>query len=51
VIELHREAEGFVIREVDLSTGENILYLPTGEPEWATWIWEQKIQRSPEAQI
>lgn len=51
VIELHREAEGFVIREVDLSTGEHILYLSTGEPEWATWIWEQKIQRSPEAQI
>ena len=48
VIELHREAEGFVIREVDLGSGEDILYLSTEEPEWAVWIWEQKIQRSPE---
>jgi hypothetical protein len=50
VIELHREADGFVIREVDLGTGENTLYLSTEEPEWAAWIWEQKIHRSPEAQ-
>ncbi len=27
VIELHREAEGYVIREVDLGTGDHILYL------------------------
>jgi hypothetical protein len=43
VIELHREAEGYVIREVDLGTGDHILYLSTEEPEWAAWIWEQKI--------
>ena len=43
VIELHREAEGYVIREVDLGTGDNILYLSTEEPEWAAWIWERKI--------
>jgi hypothetical protein len=42
VIELHREAEGYVIREVDLGTGDNILYLSTEEPEWAAWIWERK---------
>ena len=45
VIELHREGEGFVIREVDLGTGDHILYLATEEPEWAAWIWEQKIHR------
>ncbi len=45
VIEFHREAEGYVIQEVDLGTGENILYLSTEEPEWAAWIWEQKIHR------
>ena len=45
VIELHREAEGYVIQEVDLGTGDNILYLSTEEPEWAAWIWEQKIHR------
>ncbi len=45
VIELHREAEGYVIREVDLGTGDHILYLSTEEPEWAAWIWEQKIYR------
>ncbi len=45
VIELHREAEGYVIREVDLGTGDNILYLSTEEPEWAAWIWERKIHR------
>ena len=43
VIEFHREGEGYVIREVDLGTGDNILYLITEEPEWAAWIWEQKI--------
>jgi hypothetical protein len=42
VIELHREAEGYVIREVDLGTGDSILYLSTEEPEWAAWIWERK---------
>ena len=42
VIELQREAEGYVIREVDLGTGDNILYLSTEEPEWAAWIWERK---------
>ncbi len=42
VIEFHREAEGYVIREVDLGTGDNILYLSTEEPEWAAWIWERK---------
>jgi len=42
VIEFQREAEGYVIREVDLGTGDNILYLSTEEPEWATWIWERK---------
>jgi hypothetical protein len=45
VIEFHREAEGYVIREVDLGTGDNILYLSTEEPEWAAWIWERKIHR------
>jgi hypothetical protein len=45
VIELHQEEEGYVIREVDLGTGDNILYLSTEEPEWAAWIWEQKIHR------
>ncbi len=43
VIEFHREAEGYVIQEVDLGTGDQILYLSTEEPEWAAWIWEQKI--------
>jgi len=42
VIELHREGEGYVIREVDLGTGDHILYLSTEEPEWAARIWEQK---------
>ena len=42
VIELHHEGEGYVIREVDLGTGDHILYLSTEEPEWAAWIWEQK---------
>ncbi len=45
VIEFHREAEGYVIREVDLGTGDNILYLSTEEPEWAAWIWELKTHR------
>jgi hypothetical protein len=45
VIEFHREAEGYVIREVDLGTGDDILYLSTEEPEWAAWIWERKIHR------
>ena|SRR5215210_800587 len=43
VIEFHQEEEGYVIREVDLGTGDDILYLSTEEPEWATWIWERKI--------
>jgi hypothetical protein len=42
VIELHQEEKGYVIREVDLGTGNHILYLSTEEPEWATWIWELK---------
>ena len=42
VIEFGREGEGYVIREVDLGTGDHILYLSTEEPEWAAWIWEQK---------
>ena len=42
VIELHREGEGYVIREVDLGTGDHILYLSTQESEWAAWIWKQK---------
>jgi hypothetical protein len=42
VIELHREGEGYVIREVDLGTGDHVLYLSTEEPEWAAWIWERK---------
>ena len=42
VIEFHREEEGYVIREVDLGTGDHILYLSTEEPEWAAWIWDQK---------
>ena len=45
VIELHRDGEGYVVREVDLGTGDHILYLATEEPEWATWIWEQKTHR------
>ncbi len=45
VIELHQEERGYVIREVDLGTGDHILYLSTDEPEWAAWIWEQKIHR------
>ena len=45
VIEFHREAEGYVIQEVDLGTGDNILYLSTEEPEWAALIWEQKTHR------
>jgi hypothetical protein len=43
VIELHQQEEAYVIREVDLGTGDNILYLSTEEPEWAAWIWERKI--------
>ncbi len=43
VIELHQEEEGYVIREVDLGTGDDILYLSTEEPEWAAWIWERKV--------
>lgn len=43
VIELHQEEEGYVIREVDLGTGNHILYLSTEEPEWAAWIWERKV--------
>ena len=48
VIEFHHEEEGYVIREVDLGTGDDILYLSTEEPEWAAWIWERRIhgQRS-----
>jgi hypothetical protein len=42
VIELHRNGEEYVIREVDLGTGDHILYLSTEEPEWAAWIWERK---------
>jgi hypothetical protein len=42
VIEFHQEGEGYVIREVDLGTGDHILYLSTEEPEWASWIWERK---------
>jgi hypothetical protein len=42
VIELHRDGEEYVIREVDLGTGDHILYLLTEEPEWAAWIWERK---------
>ena len=42
VIEFHREGEGYVIREVDLGTGDHLLYLSTEEPEWAAWIWDQK---------
>jgi hypothetical protein len=42
VIELHRVGEEYVIREVDLGTGDHILYLSTEEPEWAAWIWERK---------
>jgi hypothetical protein len=42
VVELHREGEGYVIREVDVGTGDHILYLSTEEPEWAAWIWDQK---------
>jgi hypothetical protein len=45
VLELHREGEEYVIRQVDLGTGDHILYLSTEEPEWAAWIWEQKIHR------
>jgi hypothetical protein len=42
VIEFHQQEEAYVIREVDLGTGDNILYLSTEEPEWAAWIWERK---------
>jgi hypothetical protein len=44
VIEFRREAEGYVIREVDLLTGDDVLYLSTEEPEWAAWIWRQKTR-------
>ena len=43
VIEFHHQEEAYVIREVDLGTGDDILYLSTEEPEWAAWIWERKI--------
>ncbi len=42
VLELHREGDGYVIREVDLGTGDHILYLSTEELEWAACIWERK---------
>jgi hypothetical protein len=42
VIELHQEEQGYVIREVDLSTGDHLLYLCTEEPECAAWIWARK---------
>jgi hypothetical protein len=42
VIELRKEEEGYVIQEVDLGTGNHILYLSTEEPEWAAWIWNRK---------
>ncbi len=42
VIEFHQEEEGYVIREVDLGTGDHLLYLSTNEAEWAAWIWERK---------
>lgn len=45
VIEFHREGDGYVIREVDLGTGDHILYFSTEEPEWAAWIWERKTHR------
>jgi hypothetical protein len=45
VIELHQEEEGYVVREVDLGTGDHILYLSTEEPEWAAWIWERTTHR------
>jgi hypothetical protein len=45
VIEFQREGEGYVIREVDLDTGDHTLYLSTEEPKWAAWIWEQKTHR------
>jgi hypothetical protein len=45
VIEFHQEDEGYVIREVDLGTGDHLLYLSTNEPEWAAWIWERKTHR------
>jgi hypothetical protein len=45
VIELRREAEGYVVHEVDLLTGDDVLYLSTEEPEWAAWIWTQKTRR------
>jgi hypothetical protein len=44
VIELRREGQGYVIREVNLSTGDDVLYLSTREPEWAAWIWERKTR-------
>src|SRR5215211_3009395 len=44
VIGFHREGEGYVIREVDLGTGDHILYLSTEEPEWAARIWDQKTR-------
>ena len=45
VIEFHQQEEAYVIREVDLGTGDDILYLSTEEPEWAAWIWERKTHR------
>jgi hypothetical protein len=45
VIEFHQEEEAYVVREVDLGTGDDILYLSTEEPEWAAWIWERKTHR------
>jgi hypothetical protein len=44
VIEFHQEVEGYVIREVDLGTGDHILYLSTEEPERAAWIWERTVR-------
>ena len=44
VIEFHHEEEGYIIREVDLGTGDHILYLSTEEPEWAAWIWDLKTR-------
>jgi hypothetical protein len=44
VLEFNREGAGYVIREVDLGTGDHILYLSAEEPEWAAWTWERKTQ-------
>ena len=42
VIEFHHEEQRYMIREVDLSTGDHLLYLCTEEPECAAWIWARK---------